>query len=79
MVLKGVVYMNKEVEEMENVFPMTDGSDDVFDSPGDDTIDFDDAVFQTNDVALIDTSTIDVGSSDIDFYISNVSKESSPS
>ena len=71
--------MNKEVEEMENVFPMTDGSDDVFDSPGDDTIDFDDAVFQTNDVPLIDTSTIDVGSSDIDFYISNVSKESNPS
>ena len=46
MVLKGVVNMNKEVEEMENVFPMADGSDDVFDFPRDDTIDFDDAVFQ---------------------------------
>ena len=64
---------------MENVFPIVDESDDVFDSPGDDTIDFDDAVFQTNDVPLIDTSTIDVGSSDIDFYISNVSDESNPS
>lgn len=79
MFLKEVVNMNKEVEEMENIFPMADGFDDVFDFPGDDTVDFDDAIFQTSDVALIDTSTIDVGSSDIDVYISNVSKVSNPS
>ena len=79
MFLKEVVNMNKEVEEMDNIFPMADGFDDVFDFPGDDTVDFDDAAFQTNDVALIDTSTIDVGSSDIDVYISNVSKVSNPS